>query len=162
MQEMDKDLLEGLAARGMKLDIGEDATGHHMKLRRRFGGYYLNCGASELIVSGQIGLLQYEEIDRFVPEGVLLKDGRVELADLLVTATGYQNQQEVVRELLGEDMAQRIGPIWGIDADGELANMFKPTVQKGLWFMGGGFAHARMYSHYVALQIKCREAGLVP
>ena len=161
MQEMDKDLLAGLAAKGMKLDIGEDGTGHHMKLRRRFGGYYLNCGASELIISGDIGLIQYEDIERFVADGLLMKDGHVEKADLIVTATGYQNQQQVVREVLGDEIADKVGPIWGLDADGELANMFKPTPQKNLWFMGGGFAHARIYSHYVALQIKAREMGLV-
>ena len=161
MQEIDKDLLAGLEARGMKLDFGEDGTGHQMKLRRRFGGYYLNCGASDLIVSGAIGLLQYEDIDRFVPEGVLMKDGRLEKADLLVTATGYQNQQEVVREILGPEIGDKVGPIWGLDADGELANMFKPTPQEGLWFIGGGFAHARIYSHYIALQIAAREFGLV-
>lgn len=161
MLEIDKDLLAGLAARGMKMDMGEDGTGHQMKLRRRFGGYYLNCGCSELIVSGEVGLLQYDDIERFVADGVLMKDGRVEQADLLVTATGYQNQQEVVREILGEETADRVGPIWGLDADGELANMFRPTPQKGLWFHGGGFAHARIYSHYIALQIKAREVGLV-
>jgi Flavin-binding monooxygenase-like len=161
MQEIDKDLLAGLEARGMKLDFGEDGTGHQMKLRRRFGGYYLNCGASDLIINGQIGLLQYEDFERFVADGALMKDGRVEKADLLVTATGYQNQQEVVREILGEEIAAKVGPIWGLDADGELANMFKPTAQKGLWFIGGGFAHARIYSHYMALQITAREAGLI-
>jgi len=161
MQEIDKDLLAGLEARGMKLDFGEDGTGHQMKLRRRFGGYYLNCGASDLIISGKIGLLQYEDFERFVADGALMKDGRVEKADLLVTATGYHNQQEVVREILGEEIAGKVGPIWGLDADGELANMFKPTAQKGLWFIGGGFAHARIYSHYMALQITAREAGLI-
>jgi hypothetical protein len=161
MQEIDKDLLTGLAARGMKLDFGDDGTGHQMKLRRRFGGYYLNCGASDMIINGEIGLLQYEDIERFVADGALMKDGRVEKADLLITATGYQNQQEVVREILGEEIAGKVGQIWGLDADGELANMFKPTPQKGLWFIGGGFAHARIYSHYMALQITAREAGLI-
>lgn len=161
MKEIDKDLLEGLKAKGMKLDFGEDETGHQMKLRRRFGGYYLNCGASDMIVSGQIGLLQYEDIDRFVADGVLLKDGSVVKADLLVTATGYHNQQEVVRDILGPDIAEKVGQIWGIGADGELANMFRPTPQPGLWFIGGGLAHTRIYSHYIALQIKARESGLI-
>lgn len=161
MLEIDKELIAGLEARGMKLDMGEDGTGHQMKLRRRFGGYYLNCGCSDLIVSGEVGLLQYEDIERFVADGVLMKDGRVETADLLITATGYQNQQEVIREILGEEIAAKVGQIWGLDDDGELANMFKPTAQNGLWFMGGGFAHARIYSHYVAMQIKAREAGLI-
>jgi hypothetical protein len=77
-----------------KQDTNDDGTGHQMKFRRGFGGYYLNCGCSELIISGQIGLLQFEEIERFVADGALMKDGRVEKADLLVTATGYQNQRE--------------------------------------------------------------------
>ena len=125
-----------------------------MKFRRRHGGYYLNCGCSELIVNGEVGLLQYEDIERFVEDGAVMKDGRVEKADLIVTATGYQSQQELVRELLGDEIADRVGPIWGIAPDGELANMFTPTPQRGLWFTGGGFAHARIYSRYIALQIK--------
>ncbi len=38
---------------------------------------------------------------------------------------------------------------------------YKPTKQKGLWFLGSGFSQARIFSHYVALQIKARELGLV-
>jgi putative flavoprotein involved in K+ transport len=41
-------------------------------------------------------------------------------------------------------------------------NMYKPTAQKGLWFMGGGLAHCRIYSKPLALQIKAQEEGLVP
>lgn len=160
MLDMDEDLLAGLERRGFKMDMGEDGTGHQMKFRRRFGGYYLNCGCSELIVRGEIGLLQYEDIERFVPEGVQMKDGRIEPAELLVAATGYQSQQEVVREILGDAIADKVGPIWGIAADGELENMFRPTPQPGLWFAGGGFAQARIYSQYVALLIKAREAGI--
>ncbi len=161
MREMDKDLLSGLEARGFKLDFGDDATGHQMKFRRRHGGYYLNCGCSDLIASGDIGLVQSEDIERFVAEGLLMKDGRVIEAELIVTATGYQNQQEVVREILGEDIAERVGQIWGIAPDGELANMFRPTPQPGLWFAGGGLAQARIYSQYIALGIKAQESGLV-
>jgi thioredoxin reductase len=161
MLEIDKDLLAGLSAKGFKLDMGEDDTGHQMKFRRRFGGYYLNCGCSELIISGEVGLLQFEDIERFVDKGALMKDGRLEKADLLVAATGYENQQEIVRQLLGDAIADKVGQVWGLDADGELANMFKPTAQKGLWFIGGGLAHVRIYSHYLALQIKARELGLI-
>jgi hypothetical protein len=66
-----------------------------------------------------------------------------------------------VRRLLGDEIADKVGPVWGLDATGELANMFRPTAQKGLWFIGGGFGHSRIYSHYLALQIKAREAHLV-
>jgi cation diffusion facilitator CzcD-associated flavoprotein CzcO len=161
MKEIDKELLAGLAARGFKLDWGEDGTGHQMKFRRRHGGYYLNCGCSELIISGEVGLLQNEDIERFVAAGALMKDGKVEKADLIIAATGYQSQQEVVRETLGDEIADKIGPIWGISPNGEIANMFVPTPQRGLWFSGGGFAQARIYSQCIALNIKARELGLV-
>lgn len=160
MKEIDADLLAGLAARGFKLDYGEDETGHQMKFRRRHGGYYLEIGCSQLIVDGKVGLLQNEDIDHYVPEGALMKDGSIEPADLIVTATGFQSQQEVVRDLLGNEIADKIGPIWGVDTDGELRNMFRPTAQEGLWFIGGGFAHARIYSKYIALNIKGRELGI--
>lgn len=161
MKEIDADLLAGLQARGFKLDYGPDETGHQMKFRRRHGGYYLNCGCSEMIIEGKVGLMQHDEIDRFVPDGALLTDGSVHKADLIVTATGYQSQQEVVRELLGNEIAERVGPVWGLAEDGELANMYRPTAQQGLWFIGGGFAHARIYSRYIALGIKAQELGLL-
>lgn len=160
-QEKDKELLAGLEAKGFKLDSGEDGTGYLMKVRRIHGGYYLNCGASELIISGQIGLLQYSDIDCFVADGVRMKDGRIEKADLLVTATGYQSQSDVVRELLGNEVADKIGQIWGIDTDGEIKNMFRPTAQKGLWFLGSSLAQARIFSKFISLQIKARELGLI-
>jgi putative flavoprotein involved in K+ transport len=161
MVEMDKDLIEGLKARGFKLDQGEDETGHQMKLRRRGGGYYLNVGCSELIIDGKVRLLQFDEIDRFVEDGALMKDGRVEKADLIVTASGYLSPQELVRHLLGSEIADKIGPVWGIAPDGEMNNMYRPTPQKGLWFMGGGLAVCRINSKPLALQIKAIEEGVI-
>jgi putative flavoprotein involved in K+ transport len=160
-QAMDKPLLDGLVARGFKLDIGEDASGYLMKVRRSHGGYYLNCGCSDLIVDGKIGVIQYEDVDCLVSQGLRMKNGQVIPADLLVTATGYESQLDVVRELLGDQVADKVGPIWGMDKEGELANMFKPTAQPGLWFLGSSFAQARIFSKFIALQICAREAGLV-
>jgi cation diffusion facilitator CzcD-associated flavoprotein CzcO len=162
MLEIDKELLAGLNARGFRLDIGPEGGGHQMHVRKNHGGYYLNVGCSDLIANGEVGVLNYQDIERFVPEGALMKDGRIEKADLVVAATGYQAPTDVTRKLLGEEIAQKIGPVWGMDQDGEMCNMYKPTPQKGLWFIGGGFAQSRVWSHYVALQIKAREAGIVP
>ncbi|RYE36219.1 MAG: monooxygenase, partial [Hyphomicrobiales bacterium] len=57
-KEMDKPLLDGLRAKGFKLDDGFDGTGWQFKYLIRGGGYYFNVGCSDLIVSGAIGLLQ--------------------------------------------------------------------------------------------------------
>ena len=162
MKIMDKELLEGLAAKGFKLDWGEDETGHQMKFRRRHGGYYLDCGCSSLIINGEVGLLQHEDTDHYVENGLLMKNGTVEEADLIITATGYYSQESVVREMLGDKIADKIGQIWGIDPkSSEIANMFVATPQQGLWFSGGGFAHTRIYSHYIAMGIKVRELRLI-
>jgi putative flavoprotein involved in K+ transport len=162
MQKADKALLDGLAARGFVLDNGApDDTGYQMKYLRRGGGYYFNVGASDLIVSGDIGLVQNKDIETFVPEGVKLKDGSVVEADVLVTATGYKNQQEVVRLYLGDEVADRIGQVWGFDEGGEQRNMWRRTEQPGLWFTAGGLPHVRIYSKYLALQIKAVEEGLI-
>jgi hypothetical protein len=67
----------------------------------------------------------------------------------------------VVRATLGDAVADRIGPVWGIDEGGELRNMFRPTAQPGLWFIAGSLAQCRIYSKFLALQIKAREVGLV-
>src|SRR3974390_1492992 len=139
----------------MKMDIGEDGAGHQMKVRRQHGGYYLNVGCSDLIIKGEIGLLQTDDIDRFVSDGVRMRDGRITKADLVVTATGYEPPNKELARLLGQDVADRVGKGWGLDSkDHELNNMYKPTAQKGLWFLAGGFAQARVWTHYVALQIK--------
>ena len=161
MVEYDKDLIAALKARGFKYDLGEDETGHQMKYRRRGGGYYLDAGCSQLIIDNEIGLLQFDDIEKFVPEGALMKDGTLHKADLLVLATGYYSQQEVVRRLMGDEVADRVGQVWGIATNGELANMWTRTPQEGLWFMGGALAQGRIYSLYVALQIKALELGLI-
>jgi len=162
MVDLDKKLIEGLIARGFKWDKGDDDTGYQLKIRTRYGGYYLNAGCSELIVSGDIGLLQFDQIERFAPEGALMKDGSLKPADLLIMGTGYVPQEVVVQELLGTDIAEKIGPVWGIAPDGEMNNMWRRTAQEGLWFVGGSFTNCRIYSRYVAMQVKAIEEGLIP
>lgn len=159
MLELDREMIDGLKKIGFKHDVGEDETGHQMKYFRRGGGYNLDAGSSALMIKGEIGLLQYDRIERFHAEGALLKDGTVVPADLIVLATGYYPQMELVRRALGQEMADRIGPVWGIGDDGELNNMFKRTPQQGVWFIAGGLAQCRINSKYLALQIKAMELG---
>jgi putative flavoprotein involved in K+ transport len=160
-REVDKALLQGLEKRGFRLHFGEDETGFQMMYLRRGGGYYFNVGCSDLIISGAVGLIQFSDVDRFVAEGVRMRDGRVIPADLLVLATGYKNQQETARVFLGDGVADRIGPVWGFDDGGELRNMWRRTAQPGLWFTAGSLAQCRIFSRYLALQIKALELGLL-
>ncbi len=160
-RRVDRKLIAALEQRGFKIWYGEDETGFQMMYLRRGGGYYFNVGCSELIVSGQVKLLQFADIDTFVAEGARLRDGSVLPAELLVLATGYKNQQETVRTYLGDEIADRIGPVWGFDDGGELRNMWRATAQPGLWFTAGSLAQCRIFSRYLAIQIEALELGLL-
>jgi putative flavoprotein involved in K+ transport len=159
MLELDSEMIAGLKSIGFKHDVGEDETGHQMKYFRRGGGYNLDAGSSALLAKRELGFLQYDRIERFTADGAQLKDGSTVPADVIVLATGYYPQMELVRRALGEEMVERIGPVWGIGPDGELSNMFKRTPQQGLWFIAGGLAQCRINSKYLALQIKATELG---
>jgi len=161
-KNLDRELLDGLERVGFKLDFGEDGTGWQFKYLTRGGGYYFNVGCSDLIVEGEIGLVQFSDIAAFVAEGARLRTGETLAADLIVLATGYKGQEHLVRKLFGDDVAARVGPIWGFGDEQELRNMFTRTAQPGLWFIAGSLAQCRIYSKYLGLQIKACEVGLLP
>jgi hypothetical protein len=160
-KSLDRELLDKLEGIGFKLDFGEDGTGWQFKYLTRGGGYYFNVGCSDLIVTGEIRLVQFCDIAEFVAEGARLHRGDTIAADLIVLATGYKPQEHLVRKLFGDEIADRVGPIWGFGAGEELRNMFTRTPQPGLWFIAGSFAQCRIYSKYLALQIKACETGLI-
>jgi putative flavoprotein involved in K+ transport len=160
-KKLDQALLDGLERKGFKLDFGEDGTGWQFKYLTRGGGYYFNVGCSDLIVKGEVGLVQFADIAEFVAEGARMRSGKTLPADLIVLATGYKGQDVLVRKLFGDAMAERVGPIWGFGNEQELRNMFTRTPQPGLWFIAGSFAQCRIYSKVLGLQIKASELGLL-
>jgi putative flavoprotein involved in K+ transport len=160
-KNFDGPLLEALERIGFKLDYGEDNTGWQFKYLTRGGGYYFNVGCSDLVVSGAIRLVQFADIDSFVAAGAKMKNGETLPADLIVLATGYRPQEELVQTLFGEAVTSRVGPIWGFGDGQELRNMYVRTPQPGLYFIAGSLAQCRINSRYLALQIKAIEEGLM-
>ena len=157
----DRELHDRLRKVGFALDNGEDDTGFFMKLLRRLSGYYLNVGASDLIADGRIKLKPGVEIDRLEGAQAVFSDGSRLDVDLLVLATGWKPLQEAVRAMLGDAVAERVGPIWGIGADGELRNMFGATRQDNFYVVGGTITMCRSLSRYTALLIKAALEGLI-
>jgi len=149
-KELDKEVLQRLERKGFRLTDGEEGTGWQFMYLTKGGGYYFNVGCSELIAEGKIRLAQFGQLGE-VLEG----------AELVVLATGYQGQEELVRRLFGDETARRVGPIWGFGEGQELRNMFQRTPQPALWFIAGSFAQCRIYSRYLALQIQASELGLL-
>ncbi len=158
---LDEELLEGLRQIGFKLDFGDDNTGWQFKYLTRGGGYYFNVGCSDLLVRREIALRQFADIATFVAGGAKMKSGEIVPADLIVLATGYRPQEELVTKLFGDEVTTRVGTIWGFGETQELRNMYVRTGQPGLWFIAGGLAQCRIGSKQLALQIKAIEEGLL-
>ncbi|TPM63857.1 NAD(P)/FAD-dependent oxidoreductase [Mesorhizobium sp. B2-2-4] len=158
-----------LRAAGFALDFGDDETGLLMKAYRTGSGYYIDVGASDLIIDGKIGIRSGVAIKSLTAKGILFEDGSELEADAIIACTGYQSMNETVAQIVSREVADRVGPCWGLGSgvkgdpgpwQGELRNMWKPTAQEGLWFHGGNLALSRFYSKYVALQIKARMEGI--
>ncbi len=165
----DADFYAGLAGAGFMTHMGVDGTGIHVAYFRRGSGYYIDVGASQLITDGQIGLRSPAQVRRLEADAVVLDSGERLPADLVVCATGYGSMTGWAEQLISREVAERLGPCWGLGSEtaldpgpweGELRNMWKPTAQPGLWFQGGNLMQARFFSLPLALQLKARYEGL--
>src|SRR5699024_8330908 len=132
--QLDADLLKRLDEAGLRLEEGEDKTGWLLKFLRYGGGYYLNVGASDVIADGGIKVEQDENLDAYGPDGAKRKDGTVLAADVIVLATGWTSRENELKRYFCDEIANKIDKIGGFDEQGELANVWKPTAQPGLWF----------------------------
>ncbi|RVW04254.1 flavin-containing monooxygenase [Rhodococcus xishaensis] len=166
--ERDRDLHDRLERVGFKLDFADDRSGFAMVYLRRGSGYHLDAGASDLVADGSIHLAS-GQVERLTENAVVLTDGTELPADLVVYATGYGPMNGWAADLMGQDVADKVGKCWGLGSDttkdpgpweGELRNMWKPTRQEALWFHGGSLAQARQYSLYLGLQLKARYEGI--
>jgi hypothetical protein len=160
--QLDRDLLSRLQAVGFRTHVGEDATGFQLLYLRGAGGYYIDVGCSELIIQRKIRLLQAQEMDSFSSRGLLMRNGEQIDCDLVVLATGFESMQETIRRMLGDQVADRVGPVWGFDEEFNVRNMWTRTAQPGLWIMGGAILEARLNSRFLALEIKASLEGLMP
>jgi cation diffusion facilitator CzcD-associated flavoprotein CzcO len=157
----DKATLDGLRKAGFQVDAGPNDAGLLMKYYQRGGGYYIDVGASQLIIDGKIKVKQGQEISQILSHGIEFADGTQLEADEIVFATGYQNMRSEARSIFGDEVADRVGDIWGLNEEGEFRSIWQRTRHPGFWFMGGNLALSRYYSRILALQIKALEEGLL-
>ena len=169
IREQDAEFYDRLSKAGFLLDFGKDESGLVMKYMRRGAGYYIDVGASQMIIDGKIKLKSGVNIERIKEHAVVLTDGTELSADLIVYATGYGSMNGWAAKLISQEVADRVGKCWGLGSEttkdpgpweGELRNMWKPTHQPGLWFHGGNLHQSRHYSQFLALQLKARMEGM--
>ena len=168
IRKRDAGFYSALEKAGFELDFGDDDSGLFMKYLRRGSGYYIDVGACQLVIDGDIKIA-HGQVSEVVEDGVVLDGGEKLEADLIVYATGYGSMNGWAADLIGRDVADKVGKCWGLGSgttkdpgpwEGELRNMWKPTQQTALWFHGGNLHQSRFYSHYLAHQLKARMEGL--
>ena len=168
MRERDKDFYDRLEKAGFDHDWGDDGSGLFMKYLRRGSGYYIDVGSADLVANGEVKLVK-GQVDHLTEDAVVLADGTELPADLVVYATGYGSMNGWAADLISEEVADRLGKVWGLGSEttkdpgpweGEQRNMWKPTQVEHLWMHGGNLHQSRHYSLYLALQLKARYEGI--
>jgi len=167
IKDQDAPFYEKLRNAGFLLTFGEDGAGILPQILRNPSGYYMDVGASELIIDGRIKVKAGVGVKRLTERTVILTDDTELAADVVVYATGFEIAP--APRMLSGTMATKVGRLWGLGSglrndpgpwEGELRNICKPTAQRGLWFHSNGVAGSRFYSRILALQIKARQVGL--
>lgn len=158
--KFDAATIEGLEKAGFRVDRGPDQAGLMIKYFQRGGGYYIDVGASRLIAEGKIKVKHGQEIEEVLPRGLRFADGEELEADEVVLATGYQDMRSQTRITFGDEVADRVGSVWGYDEEGEMRTIWRRSGHPGFWFHGGNLALCRYYSMFLALQIKALEEGV--
>jgi len=116
IKERDADFYARLEKAGFALDFGDDGSGLFMKYLRRGSGYYIDVGACDLVINGDIKLAR-GQVSHLTRDAVVLEDGTELPADLVVYATGYGSMNGWVADLVGKEMADKVGKCWGLGSD---------------------------------------------
>jgi putative flavoprotein involved in K+ transport len=157
--DADRELLDGLEARGFQVDDGVETGGLFGYALSRGGGFVLDVGCAARIIDGTIAIAT-GPVERLTATGVVLDSGIEIDADLVVLATGFKNMRESARRIFGDAVADRCGDVWGLDDEGELRSIWRPSGHPGFWFTGGNLLFTRIFSRYLAIQIAASLDGL--
>lgn len=99
-------------------------------------------------------------VEAFTEDRVILSGGREREFDLVVFATGFSNTIDSIRATLGDKIADRCGPIWGIDEEGEFKTAYRETGVPNLWVMVGYLPYTRYHSKLLAMRLKALKEGI--
>lgn len=125
------------------------------------GGYYIDTGASQHIIDGNIDVKQGSEPVRMYDKGLVLADGTDLAADVVIFATGYESMSKTTRKIFGDLVADRSNAFWGLTQEGELKSVWRRSGLPGFWVAAGNIALSRYYSALLALQIQAIEESLM-
>lgn len=121
------DRFDALEKAGFKLDRYGDT---YDNLYVRFGGHYVDIGASTRIAKGEIKI-KGEPVKCLTENGLVFEDGSELGADLIVLATGFDHvfRNDAAR-IIGREVAEQVDEYWGVDGEGEIRGHARPAGRK--------------------------------
>ena len=99
----------------------------------------LDVGVSKLTVEAKIKLKNDAQIASFSESGIEFDNGSHLDADVVVFATGYGDARDPYRAVLGDEVGDKLKPIWGLDSEGELNSAWRDIGVPRLYCMMGAF-----------------------
>ena len=114
--------------------------------------FYLDTSCSQLIIDGKIGLKNDSQISHFSKNSIVFEDGSETQADVVICATGYGDVRELVRQLAGSEVSEKVNRIWGLNKEGELNSVWRWCGVPRMYFMMGPLALCRFHSNHLALR----------
>ena len=168
IRQDDADFYAGLEKAGFKLDFGDDDSGLFMKYLRRGSGYYIDVGASQLIIDGKIKLVTGAgRGDHARRRQARRRHGvagrrhrlchRLRLDERLGRRSGQPGNGRQGRQGLGPRLGYDKGPR---PLGRRTAQHVEADAAGGLWFHGGNLHQSRHYSQFLSLQLKARYEGI--
>lgn len=121
-----------LESSGLKCDRPGDLIAN---LNERFGGYYFDFGACERILDGSIKVKSDSAVRGWSKDGLVFEDGSQVEGEVVVFATGFDgNAAGDVGKLLGEEVRGKLDGYWGVDGEGEVRGVWKPSGRESSFF----------------------------
>ncbi|KAK0934573.1 hypothetical protein LTR29_013839 [Friedmanniomyces endolithicus] len=147
---------DALEREGFKVDRFGDI---YDNLYVRFGGHYVDIGASARIAGGEIRV-NTKSVRGLTETGVVFEDGSELAAELVVLCTGFDHDfRHDAAEIVGHEVADQMDDFWNVDAEGEVRGHAKFAGHPNLYYHGGDIRMGRFFSRFVALQIQADVLG---
>jgi hypothetical protein len=123
-----KDRYDPLERANFKVDRKPDLMRF---LNERRGGHYVDIGATDKIICGQIQVKSDSKISGFTSTGLIFENDSTVDADVIVFATGYEKNMRLYAErFLGKKISDQIDDFAGIDPEGEVRGCCKALGRK--------------------------------
>ena len=157
----------GFKGAGLLLSAWTKAGGYYMGMSQREKKRSKSCHPdyplhrSQYIIDGKIKLMNDSQIQGFTANGLKFEDGSEVETDVVVFCTGFvyyffvlnidgfsllffkrlSDAREGVRKVCGDEVADKIKPLWGLDEEGELNGCYRDLGYQGLWYIMGELNH---------------------